>query len=219
MEVIHHRHHQNARQQFLQHFSDLEAQIQEVSKRAVPEKGSKNRSSSNSIIPESMFENDNAGNDICLRPSSSLVEVQVDENLGSGSIWFDKQSATQVQNKNFNVSSTLILLLRQTLVEAKDIVRKCIPPLSTLLNLVLDGYDSNNNTYEAFCNGNQIIVNLYSFIPKLGTRTLVHDFIIVVTHELAHFLEPTAGHGPIWRDTHMKMVTEVMRRLQKNEIF
>lgn len=45
-------------------------------------------------------------------------------------------------------------------------------------------------------------------------RSLVHDLVVVVTHELAHFLEPGAGHGPLWRDTHMRMVIEVMGRLE-----
>lgn len=169
----------------------------------------------NSMIQGSAFENDNAGNDCCLQPSSSLIRMNVDDDLGSGSMWFDNTSASQIESGEFPVETkNAIFTLRKSLDEAKHIVRRSIPSLDTVLKRVIAGFDANNYTYYAFCNGSQIVMNLFSYIPKLSSTTLVHDLIITVTHEIAHFLEPRAGHGPDWRDSHMKMVIEVMKHFQ-----
>merc|ERR1712146_100860 len=73
-------------------------------------------------------------------------------------------------------------------------------------------------TYEGFCDGNIIIVNLSTYLSKLRTepplsffeggnegsfkfpRGLLHEMVVTVTHELAHLLESGGGHGPSWRD-------------------
>merc|ERR1712043_139192 len=128
----------------------------------------------------------------------------------------DEKTVAQMQKGEFClVIKNKIHSLQKIFEEAKSIVCQSMPSLNTLIECVVIGYDGQNNDYEGFCNGNQIIINLYSYIPKLsGGRALIHDFVITITHELAHFLEPNAGHGPLWRDAHMKMVMEVMRNLE-----
>ena len=96
-------------------------------------------------------------------------------------------------------------------------------------------YDASNTDYDAFCDGTLIVVNLHSYLPKLGKfgqkkkkkggrgssaasaastasavpRTLAHEMVVTVTHELAHLLERGGGHGPEWRDTHMSLLQEI----------
>ncbi len=38
---------------------------------------------------------------------------------------------------------------------------------------------------------------------------LLYDFVVIVTHELAHLLEASGGHGQRWRDTHMALLGEI----------
>ncbi len=180
-------------------------------------KKARQREISNSFIPESAFQGDNAGNDPSLRPSSSLVRVDVSASLGDGFVWFDATNASQYQNNTFSPNAIKSMKsLKKVVEEAKSIIQKSIPPTKTLLRRVMIGYDAKNDDYEGFCDGQNIILNFYSYLSKLPpSRTLIHDFIITITHELAHFLEPEAGHGPVWRDTHMKMVMRVMTYLEK----
>jgi len=172
------------------------------------------------IIPQTEFEGDNAGDDTCLRPASSLEDVPVDASLGGGSMFCDARSASEIQNGTWSARlRSDVSALREHLNSANDLVRGSIPSLGQLLQRVKAGFDADNDDYEAFCNGTHIVVNLHAFKPKLlaaakNPRALIHDFVVVVTHELAHFLEPTAGHGPVWRDTHMKMLVEVMQHLE-----
>ncbi len=199
-------------------FAHLEEQIKNVTKRVTSKKRTQDGGDKpNPIIPESLFEDDNAGNDVCLRPSSSLVKMDVSTAFGGDCIWFDKTSAAQIRSGKFNLQNQRkIALMRNVLEEAKRVVCESIPSTKVLLQRVMAGYDAKNDTYEAFCNGHCIIVNLFAYTPKLisqssslsSHRTLIHDFVITVTHELAHFLEPRAGHGPVWRDTHMKVSDE-----------
>jgi len=196
---------------------DLEQQIKRVSQIA-------SNQTENSIIPEADFPDDAAGHDCCLRKSSTLKKVAVDATLGGGHIYCDNTSATAIKNREWsNEKQRKVFALRGILKEASNMVRQSIPSLTTLLGRVHAGYDGDNNTYEAFCDGERVIVNLFANMFKLAgnalnppyPRSLVHDFVVLITHELAHFLEPRAGHGPVWRDTHMKMVIEVMTRLEK----
>jgi len=201
--------------------ADLMQQIRRANQKG---KGGKSRQGQSEdlppIIPQSEFESDNAGQDTCLRPSSLLQDVQVDDSLGGGSILCDADTASAIQNGTWNMSfGSDVLALRQHLKVANDLIRDSIPSLAQLLQRVKSGFDADNVEYEGFCNGTHIIINLNAFRPKLRytsnrPRSLVHDFVVIVTHELAHFLEPTAGHGPLWRDTHMKMVIEVMQHLE-----
>jgi len=166
------------------------------------------------------FAADNAGDDHCIRPSSDLTDIQVDESLGGGNMLFDREVAATVQNKSFpRTIADKIVILRKALDEASRMVLRSIPSTRELLDTIRVGYDGKNNSYEAFCDGSRIVVNLFACLPKAQglespSRSLVHDFVITITHELAHMLKPDAGHGPIWRDTHMKMVISVMNHLQ-----
>jgi len=172
------------------------------------------------IISQSEFERDNAGQDTCLRPNSSLQIVQLDNSLGGGLIFCDADTANAIKNGTWNASvCSDVIALRQDLKAANDLIRDSIPSLGQLLQRVRSGFDAENVEYEGFCDGTNVVINLNAFRPKLRTtsnrpRSIVHDFVVIVTHELAHFLEPTAGHGPLWRDTHMKMMIEVMQHLE-----
>jgi hypothetical protein len=44
---------------------------------------------------------------------------------------------------------------------------------------------------------------------EASQRTLLHKLVTTVTHELAHMLERSGGHGPAWRDMHMTLLQEV----------
>jgi hypothetical protein len=196
--------------------ADLKNKIQGVTRKC-------KHNNENAIIPASEFEKDNAGEDSCLRPASSLQEIPVDNSLGGGSLFCDAQSANEIKNGEWNVAlRSNIAALRGYLDTAIVIVRESIPSLHHLLiekNVVRPGFDGANDDYEGFCNETHIIINLHAFRPKLKTaaknpRSLIHDLVLVVTHELAHLLEPRAGHGPEWRDMHMKMLVEVMTRLE-----
>ena len=94
-------------------------------------------------------------------------------------------------------------ILRGVLDKACTIIQKSIPSLNDFLEEVYVGYDGENDSYEAFHDGERIVINVYAFLPKLvkknPSQTMVHDFVTVVTHELAHALMPNAGHGPGWR--------------------
>mmetsp|Transcript_33108 Transcript_33108/g.50043 ORF Transcript_33108/g.50043 Transcript_33108/m.50043 type:complete len:1085 (+) Transcript_33108:339-3593(+) len=214
---------------------DLEAQIARITRTV----GRKRRNTYgvdddglDSIIPEANFGSDDAGTDTCLRSSSALQCINVDDSLGGGSLLCDERTISDLRNNAWSSSAkTQLAALRQLLDESIDVVRRCTPSLSPLLSRVRHGYDSNNDTYEAFCDGKRIVVNLYTYMPRLPTtapcvaaalatapKTLLHDFIVTVTHEIAHFLQPGAGHGPEWRDSHMAMLVEVMAMLELKEL-
>jgi hypothetical protein len=101
--------------------NDIENQIKRVSQRAKSRKRNNHGNvANNTIIPEAMFENDNAGNDCCLRPSSSLTSVNVSAAFGGGFIWFDNISAAQVENDKFEAEhQNKIVKLREILDKAK----------------------------------------------------------------------------------------------------
>ena len=174
------------------------------------------------IIPEADFGQDDAGNDTCLRPSSQLQSIEVDASLGGGTLLCDARAIVAIRDRKWSATAKRrIVTLREVLQDATKIVRQSMPTIDPLLHRIRPGYDYSNDTYEAFCDGRQIIVNLHSYMPKMRSgvhglslpKTLVHDMVVMITHELAHFLEPQAGHGPVWRDTHMNMVAEVMTML------
>jgi len=193
--------------------------INEDIKAAVNRK-KKKRKDDHANLTGGAFAADNAGDDHCIRPSSDLTDIQVDESLGGGNMLFDREVAATVQNKSFpRTIADKIVILRKALDEASRMVLRSIPSTRELLDTIRVGYDGKNNSYEAFCDGSRIVVNLFACLPKAQglespSRSLVHDFVITITHELAHMLKPDAGHGPIWRDTHMKMVISVMNHLQ-----
>ncbi len=203
---------------------DLLQQIEDVTKLTKPRK--KRRGNVNNdherIIPSAVFEADNAGDDSCLRPSSDLNNISVDESMGGGHMYCDSGTMKSLHSNTNDLGDEIkfkIRAIRNLIVDAIKIVEKSIPTLKSLLQRVSHGYDGFNDTYEAFCDGSIIIVNIFSYLPKYESnaseRDLLHDLVITITHEIAHFLEPRAGHGPKWRDTHMKMLVKVMVELEK----
>jgi hypothetical protein len=116
--------------------------------------------------------------------------------------------------------------LRNILKQSIDIIRSTVPSLQSILTRIVEGYDL-STTYEAFCDGAVIVVNYACFVSKLSNilvqqalsdggienivypRTLLHEFIVVITHEIAHLLNAGGGHGQSWRDSHMSLLNEI----------
>jgi hypothetical protein len=164
------------------------------------------------------FDRDNAGPDDCIRPSSQMSQVEVGDFFGGGSTLCDEATAKSISQKKFdNRVKKKIVDIRSALKDATRIIANGIPTIRGLLNDVYVGYDAGNDSYEAFFDGERIVVNLYAFLSKVGNkksvRILVLDLITVVTHELAHAFLPNAGHGPDWRECHMNMIVQVMHNL------
>ena len=204
---------------------DLFRQIDDVTK--LTKRSKKWRVNNNNeydrIIPSAAFEADNAGDDSCLRPSSDLNNIAVDESMGGGHMYCDPGTVKSLNSSMNGFRDDIklkICAIRNLIVDAIKIVEKSIPTLKSLLQRVCHGYDGSNDTYEAFCDGSIIIMNIFSYVPKYESdtskRDLIHDLVITITHEIAHFLEPRAGHGPKWRDTHMKMLVKVMLELENS---
>mmetsp|Transcript_24710 Transcript_24710/g.37307 ORF Transcript_24710/g.37307 Transcript_24710/m.37307 type:complete len:956 (+) Transcript_24710:69-2936(+) len=163
------------------------------------------------IIPNSDFADDHAEDDCGLRASSNLKKVSLN---GSTPLYCDSRTAATIQQGEWN-QTTRVLKLHRQLQTAMALIRQSIPSLTTLLNhSVYAGYDGQNDTYEGFCNGQHIVINLFAF---RGKHCNIYDFVVVVTHELAHYLEPRAGHGPVWRDTQSRMLVQVMHHLNNNK--
>ena len=122
-----------------------------------------------------------------------------------------------------------LIAVREMRKKATKLIGESIPSIRPLLPRIVDGFDT-NVSYEAFCNGSQVIINIAAFISKLndshllpmsssssssssGTAyyspPLLHDLVITVTHELAHFLTSSGGHGQEWRDTHMSLLQKI----------
>lgn len=164
------------------------------------------------------FDKDNAGLDDCIRPSSQMSHVKVDDILGGGSIFCDETTATSVRQNSFDVGDAKKLAsIRIVLKDAISITRNAIPSIRRLLDNICEGYDADNDSYEAFFDGERIVINLYAFLSKVGVtrkRSLVLDLVTVITHELAHALLPEAGHGPDWRNCHMNMIVQIMHHLE-----
>jgi len=145
-------------------YSDLLQQIDSVAKRA--NRMNRGNDGRNRIIPSVDFESDNAGDESCLRPASSLKNTAVHESMGGGSMYLNS-STNCIDEEN----KTKIRMIRNLIDDAIKIVEKSIPTLKPLLQRVSHGYDSGNDTYEAFCDGTNIIVNIFSYIPKCKTNT------------------------------------------------
>lgn len=164
------------------------------------------------------FDKDNAGLDDCIRPSSHMSHVKVDEIFGGGSIFCDETTATSVRQNSFDeVDAKKIASIRIVLKDAISIIRNAIPSIRGYLDDICEGYDAGNDSYEAFFDGERIIINLCAFLSKLeGTRkrSVALNLVTVITHELAHALLPEAGHGPDWRDCHMNMIVQIMHHLE-----
>ena len=189
------------------------------------------------IIPETAFVDDGAGNENCLKPTAQLQLIIAADIFGGGEIFADAKNAPILSSRSEGGQAEWpskrcqrLLAIRTMCKKAVALIGKSIPSIESLLLRVKDGFDS-NTSYEAFCNGNNIIVNFAAFLPKLkeshlqqsstqsnssssveGTYyspRLLHDFVITVTHELAHLLEGSGGHGQAWRDTHMELLQQV----------
>lgn len=178
-----------------------------------------------SIIPEADFGQDDGGDDdTCLRPSSQLKPVPCEIGLGGGTMHCDTIAESAIIHNTLSEDQKArIVTLRNTLNDAIALVERGIPSVSKLLPRIREGYDTANDTYEAFCDGTYIIVNLHSYMYKITVgsappKTLIHDFVVMITHELAHFLEPRMGHNAVWRDTHMRMMMEVMVVLSSSSL-
>ncbi len=191
------------------------------------------------IIPESAFGSDDAGSETCLRPSSALQRIVTSgPHLGEGELFCDAKTAAALSSLSSSSSSSAssawsprtcrrLRALRVLLRRATALVEAAIPSAKVLLPRIKDGFDQSNLTYEGFCDGNIIIVNLSTYMSKLRTdpplsffeggnegsfkfpRGLLHEMVVTVTHELAHLLESGGGHGPSWRDTHMSLLQEI----------
>jgi hypothetical protein len=178
------------------------------------QKAIKNASSAPERAGGGAFALDQAGPNDCIRPSSQMQAIQVGIDYGEDSILCDEDTAKAIQSNNFNgTAMTKIKNLRHYLREAIKLIKNSIPILSPLLETVHHGYDANNDTYEAFFDGNQIVVNLFAFKDVTLNRRLTHTFVTVITHELAHALRPQDGHGPEWRNCHMNMIVKIMEHL------
>ena len=164
------------------------------------------------------FADDNAGDNECLRASSKMSPVRINSKF---SLLCDKSTADSIENKTFDKKILLeISMLRDVLEEACSIIRQSVPALHTLLLTVKVAYDGKNDDYEAYYDGDNIIINFFAFSLKMEkvkkkSRDIVHDFVTVVTHEMAHALLPNAGHGPGWRACHMNMIGQIMKFLER----
>uniref|UniRef100_A0A6S8YFX9 Uncharacterized protein n=1 Tax=Chaetoceros debilis TaxID=122233 RepID=A0A6S8YFX9_9STRA len=193
-------------------YADLVGKMETISDQA-RKRGSK-------LVGGMGFEAGNAGNDEHIRPSSKLVKFHVDQSYGGGSILCDQTTVDDIRNHSLSSTKrSKIRIIRNAMDEACNIIRRSIPSSTELLKVVFAGYDGNNDEYEAFCDGSQIVVNLFAYLPKVDenepvSHTLVMDLVTTITHEVAHLLEPNAGHGPIWRDAHMKLIIQVMQNLK-----
>ena len=213
---------------------DLEDRINEVCQSARSRKRAQNgEEKENYIIPASNFVDNKAAKNSCIRRNSSLAIVPVDETCGGDSLWCDKHTSLSIQNGSFDLETRKkISTLRVILEEASSLVEKSIPSLRDLLTRIKPGYDFENDTYEAFCDGECIIVNLFAFMSNLDQswehmtsvsvgspmgpvfRPLIHNFIITITHHIVHVLEPNAGHGPIWSYRHKELLIKVMKYIE-----
>ena len=190
------------------------------------------------IIPSADFADDGPGTETCLKPASQLKKITVDAAFGGGEMYVDASSETilscpPIQGPGAWSPSRCarLVAVRDMCKKATKLIGDSIPSIRPLLPRVADGFDT-NVSYEAFCNGTQVIVNFAAFISKLndshllpssnpsssssssGTARyysppLLHDLVITVTHELAHFLTSSGGHGQEWRDTHMSLLQKI----------
>ena len=154
-------------------------------------------------------------------------------------------SSSSINNNNNNKLSKFkwdnilcqkICYLRNLLNDSINLVKEAIPSIHTFLPLILHGFDE-NITYEAFCGPQHIVINIAAFVSKLPSnfsfptttnntnahsvmiktkKLLLHDFVVTVTHELAHMLEPEDVHGELWRNAHMALLQQIYADLLTN---
>ena len=215
-------------------FEDLKRRIEEVTNltKDLPNNNKKRRTDNSDeesidpIIPEGSFGSDNTDTRLLSysdEKHSELKLIVVSETLGGGKLFCDSHTAESIHEWNLSKSQKLVEL-RELLVQVGSTIQNCIPNLSPLLGRVRHGYDSAHNSYEGFYDHQrkEIVVNFCSFMHRLPTTSadaralLFHDLILMLTHELAHYLEPRAGHGPVWHDTHMKLVSMIMSKTCNN---
>ncbi len=160
----------------------------------------------------------------CLPPLSSFSVVRVGSKFGGGSILCDASTARKIKSNIFDKEKReRISILRGAFDEAMGIIENSLPFLSSLLDKVNVGYDGGNDSYEGFYDGEEgkVFINIYAFFSKLEKkaypRTLIHDFVTVVTHELAHAMITDDEHGPRWRACHMNMIMQVMATLEMSD--
>ena len=153
---------------------------------------------------------------------SELIPIAVETNLGGGTIFCDEATVAAIHSKSWDaLTCNRISNLRSVLDDAIDRVGECIPSAKPLLGVIKHGYDSANEHLYGFCSHRrgQIVVNLFAYMKKfpgdgdtlIRNRTLFHEIVVTVTHELAHLLEGEGeGHGRDWRQTHASMLVEIM---------
>lgn len=151
------------------------------------------------------------------RSHSSLEKVQADTSLGGGFLLCDSKSSSDIKSGIWDTAfRDRLCQLRIVLGKATDVVRSSIPSLAPHLARVHHGHDSLDTYLGMFHpEGDQIVINLSPFMTRpVGSsrseHALLHRFVIVLTHELAHMLEPKHGHGIHWYYTHMNMLSKVM---------
>jgi hypothetical protein len=122
--------------------------------------------------------------------------------------------------------------LRHLLTKALEVLTAAVPSSAALLPRVRGAVDAANTTYDAFCDGAIIVVNLASFLPKLPSAPpacsasspslpfapppplawypsgLLHDLVLTCAHELAHLIEGSGSHGPGWRQAYDAIVLQ-----------
>ena len=82
------------------------------------------------------------------------------------------------------------------------------------------GYDGANTSYDAFCDGSIIVVNLYTYLASRKGRegtpeALAHDLVCTVTHELAHLLARRLKHCP---QQHKMLPPKTMRKKNRQKL-
>ena len=99
---------------------------------------------------------------------------------------------------------TQIKIVAKSADRACNVIVQAMPSLKDYINnLVRYGFERPAN-YGGFCGDNHIIINLGSYVSRSmeNPTTLSYSMITVITHEVAHWLASTPGHGPNWRDIH-----------------
>lgn len=156
--------------------------------------------SSKVTIQGGPFAEEKSDHSFSIPPRQTMAPVNVANDLGGGTlmcVWSDVDAillGLWDSTKRHKLKE-----LRQKLDQAMSMIKTRIPSLTSALDRVQHGYDSNNIRYGGFCSMNpepMIVVNLCTYLEK---PTTVFDFVVLLIHELAHYVDNnTSGHGPQW---------------------
>ena len=169
-------------------------------------------------IPEGNFNNNKGDNeDNCLSGHSELKIINVSSKLGGMKIYANIDAFNDLTMPTLtSIEINRFVKLYNTYLQACNIVKYAIPTLSEFISFnVFAGYDSKHIDYKGFTihglhKKTIVIINLYSLMHiKKHNCDPLHQLIIIITHELAHVLEITSGHGILWRERHSSLLEEV----------